>query len=384
MPTKPKTIKQAPKPVNIYRKIAYTFIGIAVVLLVVIFYFTFVSVKIRVTPAKEKISFDFIIKVKEGGPTVDEQISGHVLNVTKTAKTEVSSTYNLTGEPAVATGKVKLINTSNGDQPLVATTRLLSPENILFRIKKSVVVPAQGEIEVEVYADKPGVESEISPTKFTIPGLAEARQKVVYAQSFEDMTGGTKGIYQVTDEDISRAEKSLIKQLSDEAVKGFETALPQEEILLPFAVYTEIIKSDVDAKVGDKVEKFNLNLEIKIITASVNKEDLKKLAYNLMSVNVPVDKELTSVDTENLNFVIQTYDSKNNSVLVKMTVGGEMAVKSSSPIFNKEKLIGLNAQEVKTYLESFTSISSVEIDLWPFWVRTIPKLKDHIKIEVLK
>ena len=69
----------------------------------------------------------------------------------------------------------------------MATTRLLTPDNILFRIKKGITVPANGEIEVNIYPDDENFKDIVKPTKFTIPGLSEKLQKIIYAESRSDL-----------------------------------------------------------------------------------------------------------------------------------------------------------------------------------------------------
>ena len=104
-------------------------------------------------------------------------------------------------------------NDSSISQPLVATTRLLTADGILFRMKKGATVPANGTVEVDVYADKSGKASEIGPSKFTIPGLNEARQKVVWAESIKPMVGGVRQFGVIGSEDIKEAEGEMLAEL---------------------------------------------------------------------------------------------------------------------------------------------------------------------------
>ena len=87
-----------------------------------------------------------------------------------------------------AGGMVTIINTTSRAQPLVATTRLLSSNGILFRITKSVVVPARGQVRVAAAADAIGAAGDIEPTRWTIPGLSRVLQQLIYAESRSAMT----------------------------------------------------------------------------------------------------------------------------------------------------------------------------------------------------
>ncbi|HEX9664220.1 MAG TPA: hypothetical protein VGA49_00145 [Patescibacteria group bacterium] len=386
--TKPDTSRAArpvvDKPINVYRKIAFTFVGIAVVLLVVIFYYTFSNVKISVKSMEEETTIDFIIRIKEGGPTTGSQLAGHILDVTKTAQAEFESSFSLTGEPAQATGMVRLMNDSDIDQPLVATTRLLSPDDVLFRIRESVVVPANGSIEAEAYADQPGVQGEIEPTRFTIPGLNTSRQLEVYAISDQKMTGGTKAAYQVTAEDLDKAQIQMIDELTIQASNEFKSTIPADVQILEDKILTQVTKREADAEIGDSSEKFSLDLEVRIITAAANRTQLTNLVGDLFRNNIPADKTLVGLDAGDISYEIQNYDPVEKAVHVKASISGQVSLRSTSPIFDKDKLIGLSGPEVKSYLENFTSVLGVEVDFSPFWVRTVPNMKDHIEIEIIE
>ena len=53
------------------------------------------------------------------------------------------------------TAKITVINENSINQKLVATTRFLTDNGELFRLKKYIEAPANGQIEAEIYADAP-------------------------------------------------------------------------------------------------------------------------------------------------------------------------------------------------------------------------------------
>lgn len=176
-------------------------------------------------------------------PTLEEQIAEidgreftvpiaprlvHVENLTAT-ETVTPQVYR--EEEAIASGQVTLKNTSSTSQPLVATTRLLSAEGVLFRLKEGVIVPANGEIVADVYADQAGASGNIGPTTFTIPGLAASRQAEVYGESSAPMTGGVVRFGEVTLADLDAAV-ALMKTRIEESVVDYlgATILPGEMI----------------------------------------------------------------------------------------------------------------------------------------------------------
>ncbi len=116
----------------------------------------------------------------------------------------------------IARGVVTLKNESGTAQNLVARTRLLSESGVLFRLIDRAVIPARGEVRVDVEADQPGPSGDIGPSRFTIPGLSASQQKVMYGVSDAPMTGGvTRQSGPVTAEEIEAIKKELADNQAD-------------------------------------------------------------------------------------------------------------------------------------------------------------------------
>jgi len=105
-------------------------------------------------------------------------INRSALILEQSFETEISveSEFSSTNS-SKAGGFVKLINKNNKDQTLIATTRLLSSDNKLYRLKEKVVIPQNSEIRAWVEADQEG-EDFVGPAgKMIIPGLLQKSKK---------------------------------------------------------------------------------------------------------------------------------------------------------------------------------------------------------------
>ncbi len=204
-------------PQNLYKKIGVSFIVLTLILVIAVIYFSFSEATINIKSAHEKISVEFMAQVmpKEalaGYSGTTEAVSGGIYSATVRGRQTFQVSGGKAGE-AQATGEITIINNYSKAQPLVATTRFLTPNGILFRLSKRVDVPAGGRVKAEVYADQPGKQGEIGPTRFTIPGLWPGLQDKIYAESSEPMIGGVKEIKSVTQEDIDKGVKELTDYL---------------------------------------------------------------------------------------------------------------------------------------------------------------------------
>lgn len=152
-----------------------------------------------------------------------KKIRGTEITVERT----VSGSYEheATAVDGIAEGTFELVNETGNAQVLVATTRLLSEDGVLFRLKDRVSVPAGGRITATAAADQPGASGNVGPGRFTIPGLSTAQQSVIYAELKEEAVGGL--VYEGTplSEEVFEANKSALLEGSEEAL--FEKAVEE-------------------------------------------------------------------------------------------------------------------------------------------------------------
>ena len=190
------------QPVRFYKFVALSFLVITVVLLGVIIFMSSKRAEITIITRSEPVDVNATVTIDPSDSNV--LVSGFVTSTF----VEFSRNFSPEGskkEDGVAEGIVILHNDSGSPQPLVATTRLLTPDGILFRLKSGVTVPANGSVETTAYADVAGQGGDIGPSKFTIPGLREDRQTQVYAESLNSMSGGVRSVGILSQDDITKA-----------------------------------------------------------------------------------------------------------------------------------------------------------------------------------
>ena len=372
-----KTKKSTPF-LRIYRKIVIGFVGLTVVLIGVIVFFTLVRADIEVKPRKTLQSVEFLIGLAESGQK--ETVSGRLEErlIEGEEQVETTGTKAKTGEVA---GTLTIVNVTGTPQPLVATTRFLTPEGILFRLKNRVTVPAKGKIDAEVYPDKP-LASAVAPTKWTIPGLNEAKQKLIWAESKMTIGGEGQMVRVAAADDLAKAKALVLQKLESEALKKF-----QDEVKSEFSgVTAKIISSEttLGAKDGEEKQNFSAHGKIKLVMAAFDRQALEDLAKTRLLLSMPEDKELISFDPKAIKISLDSYDLKGQSGTLRVYVDGEAILKRLSPILNVEKIAGMSIDDAKKYLESFEAIESVKVDIFPGWLKNIPTLKDHIEVIIMK
>ena len=80
---------------------------------------------------------------------------------------------------------------------------------------------------------------------------------------------------------------------------------------------------------------------------------------------------------------IDTANVEGGTARLHVSVDGTAVLKATSDVLDRENLMGLSAGDAEMLLENQPTIQNATIDLSPFWVRRIPRLRDHIFVEIV-
>lgn len=374
------------KSSNLYRHLVIKFVLAVGVLALIVAYFSFSKLTVLITPKTEHVGatleFDVVnpdseLTAEDGGG--NPIISGKVVEITLgDSKNYPAGGEELAGEEII--GKVKLINNYNKNQPLVATTRLLSPDNKLFRIKEAVNIPAGGSVEVEIYADNPGPEMAIAPTRFSIPGLWAGLQDQIYAESQEKFVFQHKIKKYIKPSDLDLATKDMASHLLAQAQRQIMEQVGDDQLVV-FAEDPTRGSSTFDSKSGDVKEDFNLSATSTIVFAYFPRQTAEEMLAAKLKLSVPDDKDLIASDRLP-TYTFLTYNPGSNTVSVRAEFNGLMALKGDAGIIDRAKLINLSRQQIEEYLDNFPEISSYELKLTPSFIDKAPSLVDRISVKI--
>lgn len=373
--------------INLYRKIAFSFIFLTLALLAVLFYFSFVKATIIIVPAKERIASSLAINVydknKEGenAPTG----KGVILGVVEEAPLEETKTYEASGGEIIgeeAIGKATIINNYNKNQPLVATTRLLSPDGKLFRIKETVNAPAGDSVEVEIYADKPSADMAIGPSKFTIPGLWAGLQDKIYAESKEPVQYQKKTKKHITQDDIDSATADLKKVLLAKAENSLNDKYKDFNKII-YKIDDNSISVDVDGKVNEEKDNFSITVKANVVVVAFLDEPIKEMARKNLTSILASDRELKEFNN-NIAYNLDNYDVRQGTAVINVNFEGTISLKDGNSVIDREKIAGLTKEQLKDYLDNIKGISGYEIKFSPSFISKVPTLVDRIEVKIKK
>ncbi|MBU4216892.1 hypothetical protein L6270_03625 [Candidatus Parcubacteria bacterium] len=377
--------------IGIYKKIAYFFALLLMAVGAAVFYFTFIHVKIVLIPSQERISNNAIFDVldAEKNQNVDEAVGEKVIGVVKETAVSFSKTYPATNEEVLGKeviGKVRLVNNYIKNQPLVASTRLLSTDGKLFRLKNTVDIPVNGSVEAEIYADDSSPEMAIGASKFTIPGLWAGLQDKIYAESSEAAIYQQKVKKSISEDDIRNGVKDLKQELLNNAKKEVNDSYSNYDKII-YKIDENSIITTVNNKVGEEISEFQIGMEAKVVVVAFSNKIFAEIAKDKLMKSLADNKELVSFDSENINYSLNNFNVENGTANVGASFEGMVTLKDNSNVIDKEKLIGLNKDQVNAYLNDIDKTGNLdlaghEIQFYPSFITKIPALIEPGRIEI--
>lgn len=366
-------------PLSIYKKIALSFIVLTLILIGVIFYFTLSYAYIDIFPNEEEVVTDFNFIIVEDS-RVEDMKDGVFVGKIIDQEIEGEKTFDVTGTKQVVgdiVGKVNITNDLTREQILITTTRLLTAEGVLFRLKDRVTIPGGGSIETDVYPDDPTKELATTGTKFTIPGLSQSLQELIYAEAINDFKADGDFVSAISQEEVDKAIENYSEELGMQIFS--EDDIDKTKILSK-----QIIEQELSNEIGDEISQYTLKLKIKVVGVMFDDKLVKFFAKETLESLVPLDKELVVTNADNLVYEIEKYDLDNNLAQIKGNIRGLQIISEESPILDRDKLTKLNLYEIKAYLENYEDVKAVEINFKPSWAKKIPYFQDHIIIRIIK
>lgn len=373
--------KPLSRSLKVYQRIAVAFVVVTFFLLVAVLYLSVSRATITVVPTPKIISVDSSVRVV-AAPDEDGELAGAVFAQSFTdLQAFTLPSEGATAVEAKAGGKVTLINETSSAQPLVATTRLLSEEGVLFRIDQSTVVPANGQVEVIAHADQPGLLGEIGPTQFTIPGLPESQRDEIYAVSVEAMTGGVAYKRVLTEKDIEDAVATLTETLLAQAKETFAAQI-DVTTFEGRSFTTEVTARSSDQPVGAEVSSFSASVTLLVSGVYYDVDAVRAYAKSEINSRVPDGYALFSSQDEALQMTVASADAKTGVATLGVYLEGVAIISEDAQALSKDRFVSRSSNEVLTLLNASDAIESASVSFTPFWLQRVPTLKDHIKIVI--
>jgi hypothetical protein len=359
---------------------------LSLVLISIIFFlatFAFDGATITIKPLKKESGLNETFIVSE----LDRKdlIQSKSINVTEEITVPKKTTKKVFKK---AEGDVVIYNNFSKDtQKFLKGTRLSTTDGKIFKITEAVTVPGKngntaGSVKAHVQADVEGVEYNIAPTKFTIPGLkASPKYKDFYAESLATMHGGASGnSNEVGDADLQKGMADMKQKLIESVQSKVGGDVPEgftynkETLVLTTGKVVKTSEDDSTATYTQSATGTTLFFK----RDEIVKRILEKQEGN--NISKPIVKVLDSSKLE--VGVSNTSESLDENSQVTLTITGP-APAVYYP--NKEAILeyyaGRPVSEFNDITKKFQFIESAKRVIYPFWNTRFPSSIAKIKIE---
>lgn len=348
------------------------------------------EVKIKVNKKEEQKTVTVVAQDEFENLTGNFEAEFIKESATTKAKFDATGTKEVGGH---ASGRITVYNYWSSDpQPLVASTRFVhSSANKLFYTTEAVSVPGTRIVEgetvpgtttVNIRASEIGDSYNVGSGRFNIPGLSSAKQEKIYGRTDSGMTGGyKKEILVVSQNDYNQAKAKLSKEL-DEVISEKIDNRVGEMIVIDNPVET-ILNEKASPKVGNEAGSFELTVEKQVETLAYNKESFLLAVKDQFDQGLSDQNELLlSSLNDNIELIDLDFKAKQKEAHIKVEAKGTVISKIDSDII-KDNIMGRERIEGERYLTGFSQINDARIDLWPFWVKTVPSSNNRIEINLV-
>ncbi|MDR0606968.1 MAG: hypothetical protein LBG52_01135 [Candidatus Peribacteria bacterium] len=325
----------------------------------------------------------------------------------------VISTANIKHITNPSQGQIKIYNTKPLSYSLVASTRFVTAEGLVFRAMEDIII-ATGDAEypsetvISVQADERDENDQIIGVRGNIPmktqmwikNLNESYYlREIWAESMERFQGGsTQSFGSVTDKDIATLTGKLVDQIYKQKMNVVSQNFAiTDGVLLPFEsiTRTHFTTIDVDQPGGAETPTIKGTAYVSYLYHYIYRKDLLK-AFTTYIKERPSEKiQVLHIDQNSIKFIKDTSsfeqgelrkDGETFIIPTQITVvQGYDFLQDSNKMLSqlKELISGKAIEEARiAILSTYMEVGSVKISVAPLRYTTVPTIKSRIKIHI--
>lgn len=370
-------------------------VGLAVLVAGVGAYLLLPSATAVVTPRQETIGPISLRIVASTGVTEPDVEAGTVPAQSIEVEVQAADTFPATGkrvEETKAKGAVRFRNydptssntikkgsvvSTGAGEKFRTDAELTLPAAQLILGDRTEIIPS--EAQVGVTAVDAGTDGNVEPNSITVVPRGE-NPDFLRVTNPEATSGGTRTVFpRVTRDDVDAAiaaltrslEEAFADRLDDEdLVSGDATVFPETASLGP-----PVPSVDPDGLVGQEVKTFELGAVATGTVIAVDAAPVRTIAEARLQASVDSGHELVDGSSE-ITEAPAVVEGERITYPVVVTAR-QVAV--LDPAVLESEIMGASVDDARTILERY---GTVELDVWPDWVGTIPTLDSRVEVTV--
>ena len=344
---------------------------------------TITSAQIVISANSQSSDGDIDVEVVSG--TADEsklELSGREITVSEAGSQKSTATgAEKVGEPA--RGEVTVFNWTTDQISFPQNTVIVSSNGVKFKIDNEVEIASRsasnpGQANANVTAAEYGESGNLpAGTDFS---FQEFDELLYSARNNNVFSGGQeKEVTVVSQEDLTKLEKSLFESLSKKAKDKLNFQLSGEQ-LVDEAILAEVSRQNFDKKAGDEASLVNLEMEVEVSAIVFDEQNLKNVLAKSLEGKVPQGFKARAEDIE-----IRDISAKRqkDSLFLAGSFNANLIPNFSEDEL-KDQIKGKSTKAARAKVLGLPNISGVEIKFSPgfLFVSSLPGDPSKIKFKV--
>ncbi|MFH1186821.1 MAG: baseplate J/gp47 family protein [Candidatus Levyibacteriota bacterium] len=364
--------------------------GIVIILLIVFFiYYLFAlraNIILSVDPKIEETKQSATFSTSSSTDVEKNLISGEFVTISE----EGSTTITTSGKKEIgeaAKGKITLYSRFTKETTIKSGIVISAPNDLEFTVDDSIkIASASADASAEpttatilVTAKKIGKEYNLpAGTKFSVEDLSTGD---IIGKNDDPLSGGNKKeVTVVSEEDITRAEQDLIKELENKAKDELNNRIATDKILLPVFADASVSKADFSKDVDDESDKLTITGTVDYQALSYKKDDLVSFAKLLLKSKIP---EGLTITEDNINVEVKDSKKKGDD-----EISANLNIKAALlPKIDQEKMVkevaGKSVSDAEKMFKDLPQVTNITTSLFPrlpFIPKYLPRDPNKIKV----
>lgn len=388
VPVKPGRSKKRGPSMRLGKKervILLSLFGVALVVAAIAGFLFLPSARILLTLQTAPLLVDEKLTISSNAAAIPNAIPGSPF----TQEVSVQGSSQVTSKEFVggkATGTVQLVNRTFDEQKIKEKSRLITKDGVLFYISGSATIPpgssgGVGSVNVKVEAAQAGPSGNIVAQRLDFAALDAPAQSLVYGQSQGTFTGGTgEEVAVIQEADLQQAKVAAGAQSKSEVEAAARAQLQKGWTILEESWDTAVGEFAPTGKVGDKVATIPYTAKATVRVMAYKEDAMETALQNALSERLDENYMLfpgplsytKSVDASN-------WDTGQIDITARVT---HTTIPSLSIDTLRDKLVGRKKEEAVAYLQGLPGVQFTTIELWPFWVQSVPDIQKRVNIEI--
>ncbi len=343
------------------------------------------SARIRLAPVAQRIETTLQIRADPGINRLNRAeaaVPARKLRTELLGKGSVPTSVQKYVPDKRASGKVVFINKTTQEITIPPGTVVSTStgENVKFTTVTTATLPAfyQSQAEAEVIAVDPGPQSNVEA--YLINRIEGALAFKVQVYNPSPTAGGTlKPVNVVTREDKERLRALVLQNLHQEAHQKLSNQLEADLFLIPQTIEVVPIQESYDHFVDEAADQLNLELKAVALALAVSKNDLKTLAVEALSPQVPAGYELLGEEIEFES--VEAQEVGEGKYQVKLKTKAFIVAKIDKGQV-RDEVRGLPVSKAMEKLRALPLRQEPSIEVSPRWFGRLPWLPFRIEVKV--